>query len=35
MMENMLEKRFLCECEMVWRLKDEQVEKKLAGRRTS
>jgi len=35
MMEVMLEKRFLCECEMVWRLKDEQVEKKLAGRRTS
>jgi hypothetical protein len=32
MMENMLEKRFLCECEMVWRLKDEQVERRLAGR---
>ena len=31
MMENMLEKRFLCECEMVWRLKDVQVEKKMAG----
>jgi hypothetical protein len=26
MMENMLSERFLCECEMVWRLKDEQVE---------
>jgi len=33
MMENMLEKRFLCECEMVWRLKDEQVEGRLLGRR--
>ena len=30
MMEVMLEKRFLCECEMVWRLKDEQVEGRLA-----
>jgi len=29
MMEVMLEKRFLCECEMVWRLKDEEVEGKL------
>jgi len=27
MMEIMLSERFLCECEMVWRLKDEQVEK--------
>jgi len=30
MMEIMLEKRFLCECEMVWRLEDEQVEGRLA-----
>ncbi len=29
MMEIMLCERFLCECEMVWRLKDEQVEKRL------
>ncbi len=29
MMENMLSERFLCECEMVWRLKDEQVELRL------
>ena len=28
MMELMLNERFLCECEMVWRLKDEQVEGK-------
>jgi hypothetical protein len=33
MMENMLEKCFLCECEMIWRLRDEQVEERLAGRR--
>jgi len=33
MMENMLEKRFLCECEMVWRLTDEQLEERLTGRR--
>jgi len=33
MMENMLSERFLCECEIVWRLKDEQVEERLAGRR--
>lgn len=26
MMENMLSERFLCECEMVWRYTDEQVE---------
>jgi len=25
MMENMLGERFLCECEMVWRLRDEQL----------
>jgi len=31
MMEIMLEKHFLCECEMVWRLKDEQVEVRFAG----
>jgi len=31
MMEVMLEKRFLCECEMVWRLKDEQVGERLGG----
>ena len=30
MMENMLSERFLCECEIVWRLKDEQVEERLA-----
>jgi len=29
MLDIMLEKRFLCECEMVWRLKDEQVEERL------
>ena len=28
MVEVMLEKRFLCECEMVWRLTDEQVEER-------
>ena len=33
MMEVMLEKRFLCECEMVWRLTDEQVEERLAERK--
>ena len=33
MMENMLSERFLCECEMVGRLTDEQVEERLAGRR--
>ena len=32
MMENMLEKRFLCECEMVWRLRDEQLEQRLVER---
>ena len=32
MMEIMLGERFLCECEMVWRLKDEQVEEMLDGR---
>jgi len=32
MMENMLSERFMCECEMVWRLSDEQVEERLAGR---
>lgn len=32
MMENMLSERFLCECEMVWRLRDEQVEQRLARR---
>jgi hypothetical protein len=33
MMEIMLSERFMCECEMVWRLTDEQVEQRLAGRR--
>ena len=33
LMENMLNERFLCECEMVWRLKDEQVEERLVGRK--
>jgi hypothetical protein len=33
MMELMLNYRFLCECEMVWRLSDEQVEERLEGRR--
>jgi hypothetical protein len=32
MMENMLSERFLCECEMVWRLKDEQLGVRLEGR---
>lgn len=32
MMEVMLEKRFLCECEMIWRLSDEQVVERLTGR---
>ena len=31
MMENMLNERFLCECEMVWRFTDEQVEERLTG----
>ena len=33
MMENTLGERFLCECEMVWRMMDEQLEERLAGRR--
>ena len=33
MMELMLCERFLCECEMVWRLKDEQVEGRLPKKR--
>jgi len=33
MMELMLSERFLCECEMVWRLKDEQVEGRLPKKR--
>ncbi len=32
MMELMLSDRFLCECEMVWRLTDEQLEERLVGR---
>ena len=32
MMENMLGERFMCECEMVWRLKDEQLGVRLEGR---
>ena len=31
MLEIMLNERFLCECEVVWRLKDEQVKKTLLG----
>ncbi len=31
MLEIMLSERFLCECEMVWRLTDEQVGERLAG----
>jgi len=31
--ELMLSERFLCECEIVWRLTDEQVRERLAGRR--
>jgi hypothetical protein len=33
MMELMLSERFLCECEMVWRIKDEQLEEILSRRR--
>lgn len=33
MMELMLVERFLCECEIIWRLSDEQVEARLAVRR--
>jgi len=33
MLELMLSERFMCDCEMVWRLTDEQVEERLAGRR--
>lgn len=33
MMELMLSDRFLCECEMLWRYTDEQVKKRLEGRR--
>ncbi len=32
MLELMLSDRFMCECEMVWRLTDEQLEVRLAGR---
>ena len=32
MMEIMLEKHFLCECEMVWTMGDEQVEEILVDR---
>jgi len=32
MMELMLSDRFMCDCEMVWRLTDEQLEEILAGR---
>ncbi|HQH83854.1 MAG TPA: hypothetical protein PKW53_13030 [Syntrophorhabdus sp.] len=34
MMENMLNERFLCECEVIWRLKDEQLDKILIGKRS-
>ena len=33
MLEIMLNDRFLCDCEIVWRLSDEQLDKRLAGRR--
>jgi len=33
MIEIMLNERFLCECEIVWRLKDGQVEDRFVGRR--
>lgn len=33
MMEIMLSDRFMCDCEIVWRLTDEQVEDILTGRR--
>ena len=33
MLENMLSERFLCECEMVWRLTDEQLEERLVEKR--
>lgn len=33
MMELMLSDRFMCDCEMLWRYSDEQVEERLAGRR--
>jgi hypothetical protein len=32
MVELMLNERFLCECEILWRLKDEQVEERLSSR---
>lgn len=33
MIENMLSYRFLCECEIAWRLSDEQVEERLTGKK--
>ncbi len=33
MLEIMLGERFLCECEMLWRYSDEQLEARLAGSR--
>jgi hypothetical protein len=33
MLELMLSDRFLCECEIVWRLRDEQVRERLLGKR--
>jgi hypothetical protein len=33
MMEVMLSERFICECELLWRLTDEQVEERLTGKR--
>lgn len=32
MMELMLTDRFICECEMIWRMNDEQLEERLSGR---
>ena len=34
MLEIMLGERFLCECEMVWRVKDDQAVERLDGRRS-
>ena len=34
MMQIMLSDRFMCDCEMLWRYSDEQLEERLAGRRS-
>jgi hypothetical protein len=33
MIELMLSDRYMCECEMVWRIKDEQLEERLEGKK--